>query len=94
VVAIGFAGLLGPQVLREQRVIKVILASPGRQAQQVRSAQQARPAPKDPPARRGLLAPPARRGLLEIPLNNKSEAASVGGLVECSVLEISHRAPA
>ena len=67
-----FRGLLGPQVLREQRVTKVILASPGRQAQQVRSAQQARPAPKDllaPPARRGLLEPPARRGLLEIPLN-------------------------
>ena len=62
-VAIGFAGLLGPQVLRERRAIKVILASPARQAQQVRSAQQARQAPKD------LLAPPARRGLLEILLN-------------------------
>jgi hypothetical protein len=70
VVAIGFAGLLGPQVLRERRAIKVILASPARQAQQVRSAQQAQQVPKDPLDRGDP------RGLLEI-LHN-GEAASIG----------------
>ena len=73
-VAIGFGGLLGPQVLREQRVIKVMLASPGRQAQQVRSAQQAQQAPRDPLD----LGDP--RDLLEIPHNG--EAVSVGGPVD------------
>ena len=79
-VAIGFAGLLGPQVLRERRAIKVILASPACQARQVRSAQQARQVPKDPLD----LGDP--RGFLEIPHNG--ETASIGSGVVGTVKKV------
>ena len=65
-VAIGFGGQQDLRALREQRAIKVILASQDLQVQRVRSAQQAQRVRKD------LLDP---RGLQEIPL--KSETASV-----------------
>ena len=65
-VAIGFGGQQDLRALREQRAIKVILASQDQQVQRVRSAQQAQRVRKD------LRGP---RGLQEIPL--KSETASV-----------------
>jgi len=65
--ASGASRTSGP--LREQRAIKVILASQDRQVQRVRSAQQAQRVRKD------LLDLRGPRGLQEIPL--KSETASV-----------------
>jgi len=75
VVAIGFRGQQDLRALREQRAIKVILASQDQQVQRVRSAQQAqrvRSAQQAQRVRKDLLDP---RGLQEIPL--KSETASV-----------------
>ena len=59
-VAIGFRGLQGPQVLREQRAKKVTLAL---QVQQGRSAQQGQQVPRDP---LDLLGLGGLRDLLEV----------------------------